>query len=280
MSLSSLLPLCAVLVARMAAASAYIGCFSPEALEGGGGVIYDNTTDSCPALVAEGGLPYSNSWPVFGDESNFHACRGWNVPFGNEYLVADRFCGFPNVNVTLVDPPTQWTGAGCWFLYPTDAWTPVANFSDCLASCRAYPYAYGRYDDNTTISCLCSASQPPVDLPLDCGYGDAFWYTHPALPSGFAKRQMKERMKRDQQLAMGLCPKGRTACKVPSSDGGGFECIDTEYELESCGGCIHGELADGSQTGSLGSYGVDCSAVPGIAPGGVTCTRGECLAFA
>ncbi|WVF72451.1 hypothetical protein IAT40_007266 [Kwoniella sp. CBS 6097] len=212
---------------------------------------------------------------------------GWDVPLGSEYLVADRFCGFPNVNVTLVDPPSSWTWAGCWYLAPTDDWTPLANLSDCLASCIAYPYAYGRYDSNATISCLCSASQPPFDLPLDCGYGDPFWYTHPAVPSGFAKRQIKEKMRREQQLALGLglCPKGRTACKVSGSNGlsMGFECIDIDYEFESCGGCVHGEFLPGeTDSGSEDSKssGVDCSTVAAIAPGGVTCTRGQCLAFA
>ncbi|OCF35262.1 hypothetical protein I317_01370 [Kwoniella heveanensis CBS 569] len=256
MSLHTTLALGAIvgLGARLVAGSAYIGCFSPEALAGGGGVIYDNRTDSCPELVATGGLPYSNSWPYNGDQSPYRACRGWDVPLGSQYLVADRFCGYPNVNVTLVDPPTHWTWAGCWYLAPTEVWQPVASFSDCISSCESWPYAYGRYNEDLTISCLCSASQPPFDLPLDCGYGAPFWYTHPIQPSEFVRRQLKEkeRLRREGQLALGLCPEGRTACRVPGEEdaGMGFECIDTDYEIESCGGCIHGELKlDATGTG-------------------------------
>ncbi|WRT66950.1 uncharacterized protein IL334_003915 [Kwoniella shivajii] len=226
--------------------SAYTGCFDPKALRGGGGVIYDDRTDNCP-LISPGYAPYSNSWRYV-EQSHIYACRGWEVALEPQFLVGDRQCGYPNVNETLIDPPGQWTWAGCWFLEPSPNWVQVANISNCLAHCAASPYAYSRYNSDLTISCLCSRSQPPYDYPQDCGYGDNFWYTRPVSPSGFVKRQRerKEKLRRDGQKVIGLCPDGAKACNVPGSTGTSYECIDIEYEYESCGGCVHGEFNEDS----------------------------------
>lgn len=54
--------------------------------------------------------------------------------------------------------------------------------------------------------------------------------------------------------------------QLPS--GGGFECIDTQNELESCGGCIvRGEGEDCTELRRKGALGVGCQA-------------GTCQAFA
>jgi hypothetical protein len=42
-----------------------------------------------------------------------------------------------------------------------------------------------------------------------------------------------------------LCPAGLTACRVAQ---GGVECLDTGAELESCGGCVQGNI-NGAATG-------------------------------
>lgn len=81
-----------------------------------------------------------------------------------------------------------------------------------------------------------------------------------------------------------LCPAHETACPIAGStsftkvlsvdklaplDGkdpaGGYECIDTQTSLDSCGGC--------ASTGE----GTDCTALPHVA--GVGCDRGECVIF-
>jgi len=61
-----------------------------------------------------------------------------------------------------------------------------------------------------------------------------------------------------------LCPTGATACPIfPRM--GSWECIDTEIELESCGGC------------ASRSEGEDCTRIKGAQ--GVTCSSGQCLVF-
>ncbi|KAH9822165.1 secreted protein [Melampsora americana] len=58
------------------------------------------------------------------------------------------------------------------------------------------------------------------------------------------------------------CPPSEIACPLPSGD---FECLDPEFTLDSCGGCV-----------SNGS-GVDCWALEGVS--GVGCDAGRCLVF-
>ncbi|GAA6042644.1 hypothetical protein JCM8097_008264 [Rhodosporidiobolus ruineniae] len=58
------------------------------------------------------------------------------------------------------------------------------------------------------------------------------------------------------------CPAQQAACAVGSSYGA-FECIDTQTNLEQCGGCV----TDGS--------GQDCTAIFGAE--GVECSAGRCL---
>ncbi|GAA5860417.1 hypothetical protein JCM3774_000412 [Rhodotorula dairenensis] len=61
-----------------------------------------------------------------------------------------------------------------------------------------------------------------------------------------------------------LCPSGETACPIfPRM--GTYECIDTQIELQSCGGCA-----------SKGQ-GEDCTAIKGAQ--GVTCQSGKCLVY-
>jgi len=61
-----------------------------------------------------------------------------------------------------------------------------------------------------------------------------------------------------------LCPMGATACPIfPRM--GSWECIDTQIELESCGGC------------ASKSEGEDCTRIKGAQ--GVTCSEGTCLVF-
>ncbi|KAL8280538.1 hypothetical protein RQP46_007186 [Phenoliferia psychrophenolica] len=61
-----------------------------------------------------------------------------------------------------------------------------------------------------------------------------------------------------------LCPGSATACPIfPRM--GSYECIDTDSELESCGGC------------ASKSEGEDCTAIKGAQ--GVTCEAGRCTVF-
>ncbi|KAH9821802.1 hypothetical protein DFH28DRAFT_532189 [Melampsora americana] len=81
-----------------------------------------------------------------------------------------------------------------------------------------------------------------------------------ATPSARARRVKRS------QVALGLCPIGLSACPIsPFSSSKGYECIDTQEEIESCGGC--------SSTGE----GINCNTVPGVKFAG--CAASQCLAF-
>ncbi|WVQ94587.1 hypothetical protein IAU59_001667 [Kwoniella sp. CBS 9459] len=105
-------------------------------------------------------------------------------------------------------------------------------------------------------------------------------------PSGWAKRQHRQRMRREQyKLSVELCPSGLTACRVGGgSDVLAYECVDIESELESCGGCVNGAYTlshtANPKSNVTSVVGTDCTTLPGVWPGGVTCLKGHCLAFA
>ncbi|EJD08476.1 uncharacterized protein FOMMEDRAFT_43207, partial [Fomitiporia mediterranea MF3/22] len=56
-----------------------------------------------------------------------------------------------------------------------------------------------------------------------------------------------------------------------------MECIDTQRNLESCGGCLHPLHAtfDQSSMKRQGSIGVDCTALEGVED--VRCSAGRCV---
>ncbi|KDQ57894.1 hypothetical protein JAAARDRAFT_206682 [Jaapia argillacea MUCL 33604] len=75
--------------------------------------------------------------------------------------------------------------------------------------------------------------------------------------------------KRDvRKSAKLLCQPGWSACKPPGGSTHVWECIDTQTDLESCGGCP--ESLDLS-----GTPGVDCSALRGVHD--VSCLHGTCV---
>ncbi|WWD03876.1 hypothetical protein V865_001932 [Kwoniella europaea PYCC6329] len=97
-------------------------------------------------------------------------------------------------------------------------------------------------------------------------------------PSGFVKRQKQLRKKRLSLEKYEYCPARLKACKVPG-DELAFECLNVNTELESCGGCLYGDYGVGLNAPGR-SYGIDCTSLPGVAMGAITCTSGQCTAFA
>nr|XP_018259368.1 uncharacterized protein I303_08296 [Kwoniella dejecticola CBS 10117]OBR81526.1 hypothetical protein I303_08296 [Kwoniella dejecticola CBS 10117] len=102
-----------------------------------------------------------------------------------------------------------------------------------------------------------------------------FTYVHSqeAAATGWSKRQQKARLAEKRRREQALCPSHLTACTIPQT--ASYECIDTGSELESCGGCMHGEHGRLNSTA-----GMDCSTLPGVAFGAVTCYDSRCEAFA
>ncbi|KIP02731.1 hypothetical protein PHLGIDRAFT_78703, partial [Phlebiopsis gigantea 11061_1 CR5-6] len=85
--------------------------------------------------------------------------------------------------------------------------------------------------------------------------------------------------KRAQQLTAvpKRCPRDFESCPVYGfvrgvGYGRVYECVDTQNDLESCGGCVD----DDSPFGERGmSGGRDCTAIPNV--DGVRCARGKCV---
>ncbi|KAJ7117893.1 hypothetical protein C8R43DRAFT_1099254 [Mycena crocata] len=66
------------------------------------------------------------------------------------------------------------------------------------------------------------------------------------------------------------CHKGSTACTVPGRIASSWECINTQNDLESCGGCLYSHHSN-----ALEPVGKDCSAIRGVSD--VSCIGGECV---
>ncbi|WVF72450.1 hypothetical protein IAT40_007265 [Kwoniella sp. CBS 6097] len=102
-------------------------------------------------------------------------------------------------------------------------------------------YASITYTRDNQINCRCAPRRSPLSAPAACGRGDSFLYSH-GVPSRAISR-------RDQQLVLEAekdgeqpCPDGMKACLVPYAKDKSAECINMQTELESCGGCLFGEV--------------------------------------
>ncbi|KAJ6558141.1 hypothetical protein B0H19DRAFT_946312 [Mycena capillaripes] len=129
--------------------------------------------------------------------------------------------------------------------YPLHSVPSCKSGSPCFFTCKdgysAYPA--GAYP----TQCVCSS--PYTECNGKCG-------TFHGCPSTyFAKRDLMGGQK---------CHKGFTACGVPGRGANAWECIDTQTDLESCGGCSWSDL-----------IGEDCTAIRGISD--VSCIKGKCV---
>ncbi|WVF69352.1 hypothetical protein IAT40_004128 [Kwoniella sp. CBS 6097] len=140
------------------------------------------------------------------------------------------------------------------------------------ATAASSPQACSDGDNN--YNCQCGTnSLSGFNSVSTCAATSYFIYTHPAAAqaSGLARRQ--ERLERAHARASSYCPSGLTACKVsPLVDE--YECIDTNAELESCGGCLYGQMGNSTSTA-----GQDCTSI-GAKLGASTCINGQCVASA
>lgn len=75
-----------------------------------------------------------------------------------------------------------------------------------------------------------------------------------------ATSDVRSRSRRALRQRRSLCPASHTACSVAGTKSG-FECIDTQSNLEQCGACAS-------------SGGMDCTALPGVEA--VGCVAGVC----
>ncbi|WVW86702.1 hypothetical protein I302_108756 [Kwoniella bestiolae CBS 10118] len=103
-------------------------------------------------------------------------------------------------------------------------------------------------------------------------------YFHPAdaTASGLSRRENRGLGGQGPVHAGSFwCPNGMTACQLEQNPAS-YECIDTESDLESCGGCLYGDYDPRGRTNTTSSVGTDCSTIEGVLMGHSSCVRGDC----
>jgi hypothetical protein len=132
----------------------------------------------------------------------------------------------------------------------------VSDHGACLRQCVNWFGASVRPDgDAYTCQCDDGAGGYPQGEPVDCSTSSILRFPHgagdytDAAPPGqsiWAKRSLREQIRLDAQREAGkLCPNTARAC-LTSPGAVAYECIETDDELESCGGCLYGEFGQAS----------------------------------
>ncbi|GAA5999983.1 hypothetical protein JCM10207_006002 [Rhodosporidiobolus poonsookiae] len=209
---------------------------------------------------------------VFGNILGTNTCPASNIAVRTTLLGLVRAC----VCLNLLNPGADGGGVACPAC-PANASPVCGGAGVCACQCNAgfYASATGTCVPNSncappnvltatgsTATCTCAAGY------VSDGAGGCV-----LTPSARARRARHRRSfpykhgqevfapQSSEQIKPAFsCPDGETACRLPS---GGFECIDTETSLNSCGGCV-GE----------GMPGQNCLAIPGALA--VECHQSKC----
>jgi len=132
--------------------------------------------------------------------------------------------------------------------YPSHSLPQCNNGSPCGFTCKD---GYSPSPSNHPTQCVCQS--PNTECNGKCG-------VFHGCPTGHARREMR--------YGGGNCPRGLSACGVWGRNARTWECIDTQNDLESCGGCVIPHPFDESGEGQ------DCTAIPGVSD--VSCIKGKC----
>lgn len=149
---------------------------------------------------------------------------------------------------------------------------------------------YTCYNANNPAACGTSrtACRTPANSVATCNVGTCGFTCNPgyvtnAAGTGCVSGPSTKPKKKRGLTSPDLCPAGETACPITGSasfgafvnssdrvkdfahSAGGFECIETGSDLESCGGCT-----------SLGT-GYDCTRIANSAE--VGCSNGKCVLY-
>ncbi|WVQ97876.1 hypothetical protein IAU59_004992 [Kwoniella sp. CBS 9459] len=249
-----------------AGVNTFIGCY--------------NNAASNSVLISADNVPVGFSLPD-SSTSCTQVCEAYGVHYSiggpdvclNNRRYHTRMIG---TSMTFVDQYTTAT-----FADPNEVYAIVDTAQECFQHCVDSPQASFRVDRTASpqvMRCYCSAiTSAGASTTTSSGF---YLFTHEAgaygnQASNFVKRQMRERLQIARNRALrAVCPNELTACKVSAGDEYSFECIDTQSELESCGGCTYGEY--NNATAPLGQ---DCNTI-GTAFGASTCLNGRCVSFA
>ncbi|WVQ63712.1 uncharacterized protein L199_001865 [Kwoniella botswanensis] len=277
-----------LLYSSVAQAYTFVGCTTVVSPTTGDP---DSTTVSSAALCNNYCAPTADSAPYFYYNVQSSSCvctsQAPTAPIYSTSAASDNMGNCAPGYSTAYKIATTFTFSMCDG--SADPSSSVTNFvntpGDCFTACRTYGQAaFSVYRPTNQFYCLCAASSTPTNTqgtdPRNCGASGFFLYSHSAASSasGLARRQLKDKLdvaRKERQKRERFCPKGLMACAVEGWDS--YECIDTSSELESCGGCIYGEYGSSFNTTSSGT---DCSTLPGILFGAVTCQDSKCQAHA
>ncbi|WWC88382.1 uncharacterized protein L201_003293 [Kwoniella dendrophila CBS 6074] len=183
----------------------------------------------------------------------------------------------PHYSVHIVK--TTFDSTTCYqksdFINDGSGFTNIPSAPDCLNQCKFNKKAIfiSNYP-NPGFSCGCADNVRGTTVEF-CGPVTYYVFNHPAQAavSGLARRKAKEQalIKRNKARRNQFCPSGLEACLIPGlEEYGAWECIDSNNDLESCGGCI-----SGSYLNTTTSVGENCLK-PGVSLGAATCVAGQC----
>ncbi|OCF34129.1 hypothetical protein I317_01726 [Kwoniella heveanensis CBS 569] len=276
--------------AQAALPALYVGCVDASFAPSPAQTIYTAASASqCASYCYNvGGGPYTYAY-YLGDTSQCTCAN--EAPAISLYVASPDTSGAASCSTSqffMQASVSSYTFDGCYsgIQFTDDDTTSLyqgtlANPEACLSYCKAYQMA-SFYQTSSGFECACGSTD---DFTLQtagaCGPNRYYFATHEAgtaVSSQFAKRQARERLIKTRSEREALCPGSLHACNVPGAFNDSFECIDTTSELESCGGCAQGFFND--RDAANATLGVDCSSLPGVAKGAVTCTSGVCEAFA
>ncbi|GFZ50683.1 hypothetical protein JCM24511_08441 [Saitozyma sp. JCM 24511] len=99
------------------------------------------------------------------------------------------------------------------------------------------PREIANHKQGNTGDCYCPFTQQTT-YPDCSNMGYAF--SHPG-GSAISRRRRRDQLALGRLAATQLCAAGHSACRL-RSDSDTYECLDTQSELESCGGCLWGEV--------------------------------------
>ena len=255
-----------------ASAGAFIGCVSAAFDLFGGDHFMTSTHAQCQQTCASRGATYS-----YYCDTIFKKCICSDSPPKNKKIVLTKGpqkCKLSYYGTHLgTDYQYQRCDKECKV---KTSMTKVNSPGECFEQCKNYNYAIVRPIAkflSKNWGCACGNSPAGGGQALLCGSLSDYVYWQPnagPVPSGLRKR---DAFRAEIAEKRGLCPGGQTACRVASGEG--YECVDTSSELESCGGCVHGEWESKNSKASQ-AYGVDCTSLPAVLPGSVTCNAGRC----